>query len=151
MTVRDCSGLDRPAGQKERAGPPASASLTAPCSKAHPGPTNRPPPSARGRAHPPREEGQCQLPRLPGSCGVLSHLQQEFFFFFSFFLSVCLFVCLFVYFWSFQSRTPGTCKFLGWGRIRAVAAGLHHSHSHSHSGSKPSLQPAPQLTAMLDP
>ena len=36
-----------------------------------------------------------------------------------------------------------------WGRIRAAAAGLHHSHS--NAGSKPSLQPTPQLTAMPDP
>ena len=35
------------------------------------------------------------------------------------------------------------------GQIRAVAAGLHQSHS--NAGSKPSLQPTPQLTAMPDP
>ena len=35
------------------------------------------------------------------------------------------------------------------GLIRAVAASLHHSHS--NTGSKPHLQPTPQLTAMLDP
>ena len=35
------------------------------------------------------------------------------------------------------------------GQIRAVAAGLHHSHS--NSGSKPHLQPTPQLMAALDP
>ena len=40
---------------------------------------------------------------------------------------------------SFQAR----------GRIRAVAASLHQSHS--NSGSKPCLQPIPQLTATLDP
>ena len=33
------------------------------------------------------------------------------------------------------------------GQIRAVAAGLRHSHSNS----KPYLQPSPQLTAMPDP
>ena len=35
------------------------------------------------------------------------------------------------------------------GRIRAIAAGLRHSHS--NAGSKLSLQPTPQLTAMRDP
>jgi len=35
------------------------------------------------------------------------------------------------------------------GHIRAAAAGLHHSHN--NPGSKPSLQPMLQLTAMLDP
>ena len=35
------------------------------------------------------------------------------------------------------------------GQIRAVAAGLYHSHS--NAGSEPQLQPTPQLTAMPDP
>ena len=35
------------------------------------------------------------------------------------------------------------------GQIGAAAAGLHHSHS--NAGSKPHLQPTPQLTAMPDP
>ena len=35
------------------------------------------------------------------------------------------------------------------GQIGAVAAGLRHSHS--NLGSKPCLQPTPQLTAMADP
>ena len=35
------------------------------------------------------------------------------------------------------------------GPIRAVAAGLHHSHSIARS--KPCLRPTPQLTAMPDP
>ena len=34
------------------------------------------------------------------------------------------------------------------GRIRAVAAGLHHSHSNTES--KPGLRAPPQLTAILD-
>ena len=34
------------------------------------------------------------------------------------------------------------------GQIRAVAAGLHHSHS--NAGSKPCLPPTLQLTATLD-
>ena len=35
------------------------------------------------------------------------------------------------------------------GLIRAIATGLHHSHS--NSGSKPCLQPTPQLRATPDP
>ena len=35
------------------------------------------------------------------------------------------------------------------GQIRTVAASLHHSHSNVES--QPRLQPAPQLTAVLDP
>ena len=35
------------------------------------------------------------------------------------------------------------------GQIRAVDAGLHHSHS--NTGSKPCLQPTPQLMATLIP
>ena len=35
------------------------------------------------------------------------------------------------------------------GRIRAIAPGLHQSHS--NMGSKPSLQPTPQLMATPDP
>ena len=35
------------------------------------------------------------------------------------------------------------------GLIRAVAAGLRHSHS--NAGSEPYLEPTPQLTATLDP
>ena len=34
--------------------------------------------------------------------------------------------------------------------IRAVAAGLHHSHGLGHAGSKPHLPSIPQLTATLD-
>ena len=34
-------------------------------------------------------------------------------------------------------------------QIGAVATGLHQSHS--NAGSKPDLQPTPQLTATLDP
>ena len=35
------------------------------------------------------------------------------------------------------------------GRLRAVAAGLHHSHSDARS--EPRLQHKPQLMAMWDP
>ena len=40
-------------------------------------------------------------------------------------------------------------KFLARGWIRAIAAGLYHSHS--NNGSEPYLQPTPELTAMTDP
>ena len=36
-----------------------------------------------------------------------------------------------------------------WGRIRATAAGLHHSHSNARS--EPHLWPTPHLMATLDP
>ena len=65
--------------------------------------------------------------------------------------AILFFIFLFIYFLSF-------CPFLGpsvayggsqaKGRIKAVAAGLHHSHS--NMGSEPRLQPIPQLTATLD-
>ena len=35
------------------------------------------------------------------------------------------------------------------GQIGTTVAGLHHSHN--NAGSKPHLQPTPQLTAMPDP
>ena len=35
------------------------------------------------------------------------------------------------------------------GQIRAVAAGLYHSHSNTES--QPHLRPTPQLTAVKDP
>ena len=41
----------------------------------------------------------------------------------------------------------GSSQARGW--IRATSAGLHHTHS--NTGSKPCLQPTPQLMAMLDP
>ena len=56
-----------------------------------------------------------------------------------------MFVCLLLFraipkaYGSSQARGP----------IGATTAGLHHSHS--NMGSKPHLQPTPQLTAMLDP
>ena len=37
------------------------------------------------------------------------------------------------------------------GRIGPVASGLCQSHSNSNRGSKPGLQPTPQLTATPDP
>ena len=45
--------------------------------------------------------------------------------------------------------TPTAYGGLARGQIGAAAASLYHSHS--NSGSKPHLQPIPQLTAMLTP
>ena len=59
--------------------------------------------------------------------------------FFSFFFFFCLFRAALAAYGGSQAR----------GQIRAVAAG--HSHSHSNAGTKPHLQPTPQLTAMQDP
>ena len=61
------------------------------------------------------------------------------FFFLSFFVVVAISWATPVAYGGSQAR----------GQIRAVAAGLHHSHS--NTGSKPRLQPTPQLTVMLDP
>ena len=52
---------------------------------------------------------------------------------------------LFVYFRASPTAYGGS---QARGPIGAVAAGLHQSHS--NAGSKPSLQPTPQLTATLD-
>ena len=56
-------------------------------------------------------------------------------------------VCLFVVF------SRAACKAYGGsqvrGLIRAIAAGLHHSHS--NTGSEPYLWPTPQLTTTPDP
>jgi len=62
-------------------------------------------------------------------------LQVGFFFFFF----LCLFRATLVAYGRSQAR----------GQIGATAAGLHHSHS--NAGSKPRLEPTPQLTAMPDP
>ena len=64
---------------------------------------------------------------------------------------VCLFFCLFVFCLFAFSRA--TAKAYGGsqarGLIRAVAAGLCHSHSNARSDLR--LRPTPQLMAMLDP
>ena len=57
---------------------------------------------------------------------------------------IFLFVCF------FSRAAPEACGgSQASGRIRAVAAGLHHSHS--NAGSKPRLRPTPQLMATPDP
>ena len=65
---------------------------------------------------------------------------------------ICLYntegFCLFIFclFWA-APKAHGSSQ--ASGRIKAVAAGLHHSHSHSRS--EPSLQLTPPLTATPDP
>ena len=54
----------------------------------------------------------------------------------------CLFVCFRATPTVYGSSHAG-------GRIRAAAAGLHHSHSHPRFEAH--LQPTPQLTAAPDP
>ena len=56
------------------------------------------------------------------------------------------FIMIFLLFRA-TSVAYGYSQARGW--MRAVAAGLHHSHS--NTGSKPCLQPTPQLMAMPDP
>ena len=56
----------------------------------------------------------------------------------------------FFYFFVFSRAAPMACGgSQARGPIRAVAAGLHHSHS--NMGSEWCLRPTPQLTAMPDP
>ena len=69
----------------------------------------------------------------------LSCSKLDSFFFFSFFFS---FFCIF----RAAPAAYGASQARGW--IRAVAAGLHHSHS--NAGSKPHLRPIQQLTAKPD-
>ena len=57
--------------------------------------------------------------------------------------------CLFSFFLSFMATTTAHGSSQARGQIRAVAAGLHHSHSNARS--KPHLRPTPQLTATPDP
>ena len=62
---------------------------------------------------------------------------------------ISLFYFILFYFCLFRAAPVSYGGSQAGGPIRAVAAGLHHSHS--NEGSKPHLQPTPQLTAMLDP
>ena len=61
-----------------------------------------------------------------------------------------LFICLFIYlFRLFRAEPLAYGNSQARGPIRAIAAGLCHSHSNTRS--EPCLQHTPQLTAMLDP
>ena len=50
--------------------------------------------------------------------------------------------------WLFRATPVAYGGYQAKGQIRAVAAGL--CHSHSSVGSKPPVQPTPQLTAVSD-
>ena len=67
------------------------------------------------------------------------HLQQ---------MLIYLFIYLFIFVFS-RAAPEAYGGSQARGPIGAVAAGLHQSHS--NAGSEPRLQPAPQLTATLDP
>ena len=57
----------------------------------------------------------------------------------------------YVTFYFFSGFARGIWKFPDRSPAGDAAAGLGHSHSHSNIGSKPHLQPTPQLMAMSDP
>ena len=59
---------------------------------------------------------------------------------------IYFFLFLFSFF-LFRASPAAYGKSWSRGRLRAAAA----SHSHSNMGSKPHLQPTPQVEAMLDP
>ena len=77
-----------------------------------------------------------------------ARLQEFFFFFLSFFglFFVVVVVVVVAISWAAPAAYGGS---QARGRIRAVAAGLCHSHSNARS--KTCLRPTPQLTATLDP
>ena len=61
----------------------------------------------------------------------------------------CLFFFLVFLFCLYRAALAAYGGSQARGRIRAVAAGLCHSHSNARL--EPRLQPTPQLTAKLDP
>ena len=73
-----------------------------------------------------------------------NHCTYAFLVFFVVVVWLFFFVCLF-----FRATLVAYGGFQPRGRMGAVAAGLHQSHSNAES--KLSLQPTPQLMAMLDP
>ena len=61
-----------------------------------------------------------------------------------------IWVISFSLFFGLSRSAPAACGgSQGRGQIRAVAAGLHHSHSNARF--EPCLRPTPQFMAMLDP
>ena len=66
------------------------------------------------------------------------------------YLEFYFFKFLFIYLFLLFRATPVACESSqARGPIRATAASLHHSYS--NAGSKPHLQPTPQLVATPDP
>ena len=70
-------------------------------------------------------------------------------FFHSFLYTGLLLFFFFFFFCLFRAAPTAYGSSRARGRIRAVAAGLHHSHS--NMGSELHLGPISQLTAVLDP
>ena len=64
-------------------------------------------------------------------------------------LSIFKFFLIFIFVLLVKAAPEACGRSQARGRIGAVAAGLPHSHS--NAGSKPRLQPTPQLSAMPDP
>ena len=87
---------------------------------------------------------------ISGVLNPLSHKGTPNFFFnmatFMGFFGVLFFFCLFAISWAAPAAYGGS---QARGLIGAAAASLRQSHS--NTGSKPHLQPTPQLTATLDP
>ena len=66
------------------------------------------------------------------------------------YIYMCIYIYIYIFFFCLFGAAPEAHGgFQAKGRIQAVATGLHHSHS--SAGSKPHLQPSPQLMATLDP
>jgi len=79
-------------------------------------------------------------------------LEREGFFFFlrrGFFVHYLDFFFFFFFFAFIGAHPPAYGDWKARGRIRAIAAHLHHTHSNVRS--EPRLQPTLQLTAMPDP
>ena len=89
----------------------------------------------------PQAPGSSEQQSLPQKSKLFGWMRNVFFF---------LSFSLFFFFFCISRATPmahGGSQ--ARSQIRATAASLHHSHS--NSGSKPSLQPTPQLMATPDP
>ena len=69
----------------------------------------------------------------------------QFFKFFYYFIYLFIFLVFLLFLWAAPAAYGGS---QARGRIGAVATGLRQSHS--NAGSKPRLQPTPQLTATPD-
>ena len=63
--------------------------------------------------------------------------------------SVCLFFFFLFFVFYFRVTLVAYASYQARGQIRAITAGLRHSHS--NTGSEVRLPPTPQLMAMLDP
>ena len=81
---------------------------------------------------------------------LITYVSFLLFFFFFGFLAFWLFGFLVFWLFAFSRAAPAAYRSSqARGLMRAVAAGLHHSHSNARS--EPCLQPTPQLTATPNP